>query len=71
MLLPSVIAFSVDGFTTNEAADDVEAFYEATPCPAASLGISQAVEGIRSRAATITRESEAIAAYCASWTAAA
>jgi aminopeptidase N len=63
MMMNRVATLPLAGFVTLEAAADAEAFFAANPCPAASMGIAQAIEAIKARAATLSRESDAITAF--------
>ena len=69
LLIGHLATLPLKGFVDAARADEVEAFFVANPTPAASLGIAQAVEGIRSRAASAARSLPAIAEYLAQWSA--
>ncbi len=69
MLMNRIATLPLSGFVTLDAAADVEAFFTANPCPGATMGISQALEAIRGRAAVAAREQDAITSFLEAWAA--
>jgi puromycin-sensitive aminopeptidase len=49
-----------DAFTTQERADEVEAFFQANPAPAAKRRIDQSLERIRLNARWLAKNGEAL-----------
>eukprot|EP01100_Stratorugosa_tubuloviscum_P002329 TRINITY_DN1544_c0_g2_i1.p1 TRINITY_DN1544_c0_g2~~TRINITY_DN1544_c0_g2_i1.p1 ORF type:complete len:897 (+),score=492.54 TRINITY_DN1544_c0_g2_i1:157-2847(+) len=61
MLLTRIVGVCTEYFSTEEKADEIEAFFNANPCPAAQRTIKQSCETIRLTAAWIKRESRNVA----------
>lgn len=67
MMINRIVARLLNGMGTVAAADDAAAFFAANPCPEARMLVEQGIEGVRARAACISREAPAIAEYFATW----
>ncbi len=67
LLLSHIATIPLRGFVTAAMADEVSAFFTANPVPAASMGIAQAIEGIRARAACADRSVAGIAEFLEEW----
>lgn len=46
-LVSYMIALPLRNFSSNEVADDAEAFFKAHPVPQAAMGLARALEGVR------------------------
>ncbi len=67
LLVGHLATVPLRGFVDAAQADAAEAFFAANPTPQASLGIAQALEGIRARAACATTNLPGIHAFLMKW----
>merc|ERR1711916_326575 len=65
-LLARIVSYVTKEFTTEEQAKDVEQFFAAHDCPAAARTIKQSLESIRTRAAWLKRDAEAVNKFLSS-----
>jgi puromycin-sensitive aminopeptidase len=65
-IITSIVGTCTNYFTTEEKAKDIEAFFAAHPVPAAERRVKQSLERIRSNAAFLAREGDALARHFAS-----
>ncbi len=62
-LLPRIIGYVTSGFVTDADADLIEAFFAAHPTPTADRTIKQSLEAVRSNAAWLVRDRQAVSAF--------
>ena len=64
-MLAYMVALPLRGFSTTAQADDGESFFKKHPVPEAAMKLSQVLEKIRSKAAWLERDGEALAKFFA------
>jgi len=62
-LLPRIISMTVSDFTSDEKADEVEAFFKEHPLESAARTIKQSLETIRAQAKWLNRDKEGVAKW--------
>ncbi len=62
-----MVTAPISRFSEASKADEIQAWFEAHPVPQASMGISQALEGIRARATTAALCAGGVAEFLAEW----
>jgi len=65
MLMDRLVSYSIDGFASDEKAQDVEKFFGSHPVPNADRSIKQGLESIRAHAKWVNTNRDSVAKYLA------
>jgi len=65
MLMDRLVSYSIDGFTSEEKAQEIEKFFAAHPVPSAERSIKQGLESIRANAKWVSSNRDSVAKWLA------